>query len=410
MAQLYPRWSENMLIKNAIVCDINGERKIDVLIKDGIVAKMGLNLKDDDIFDAKGSYILPSLVDTNVRLQDSVLNAKNIKTISDEAKKGGVGHVVLNAECNPAIDNEVVLEYAQNSLDNLNGAKVDLMLNALQEDLSLSNIAILLKSGAVAPYMSTIAKNDVAIKVAQYVQMYGVTLFCKAEDNSLIKSGVMLDGDISSKLGLAGIPDLSEVLHVSRMIEIARHFKIKILFKSIASPRSIFLINQAKKDGVNVKCEVSIHHLVNSDEACEGFNTTAKLDPPLACANDVRLLQDALKNLHIDCLTTLHQPNSPVNKEVAFYDASYGCEALDEALPLYYTKLVKSGMIDMKTLVKLTVANPAKTIGIKAGEIKEGQKADIVLFDPHAKKVINNKQSLYNKNELFGEVNLSLLC
>ena len=252
--------------------------------------------------------------------------------------------------------------------------------------------------------MSTIAKNDIAIKIAEYVQMYNVTLFCKAEDNSLISSGVMLDGDTSTRLGLAGIPDLSEVLHVSRMIEIARHFKIKILFKSIASPRSIFLISQAKKDGVEVSCEVSIHHLVHSDEACINFNTTAKLDPPLPSKEDMLLLQKALKNSTIDCLTTLHQPSSPLNKEVAFYDAAFGCEALSDALPLYYTKLVKSGLISMSKLIELTVKNPAESINLESGEIKVGQKANALLFDINKETTINNSQSLYNGESLYGEI------
>ncbi|MCK4975244.1 MAG: dihydroorotase, partial [Sulfurimonas sp.] len=307
---------------------------------------------------------------------------------------------------NPAVDSEIVLEFAQNGLHNLSGAKVELMLNTLKEDTTLSNIAILLKRGAIAPYMSTIAKNDVAIKIAEYCQMYDVTLFCKAEDNSLINSGVMLDGDISSKLGLAGIPDLSEVLHVSRMIEIARHFKIKILFKSIASPSSIYLINKAKKDGVDVRCEVSIHHLINSDEACENFNTTAKLDPPLASKSDMKLLQEALKNNQIDCLTTLHQPSSPVNKEVAFFDAAYGCEALSDALPLYYTKLVKTGMLSMSELLKLTVQNSAKSIGKKAGVVEVGQSVNALLFNPNEEVTIMNEQSLYNAQEVSGKVNM----
>ena len=278
------------------------------------------------------------------------------------------------------------------------------MLNSLQEDNTLSNIAILLKSGAVVPYMSTIAKNDVAIKIAEYVLMYDVTLFCKAEDNSMINSGVMLDGDVSSKLGLAGIADLSEVLHVSRMIEIARHFKIKILFKSIASPRSISLITKAKEEGVDVKCEVSIHHLLHSDEACEGFNTTAKLDPPLASVSDVKLLIEALKNNQIDILTTLHQPSSPVNKEVAFFDADYGCEALEDAISLYYTKFVKTGVLTMSELIKLTSQNPAKSVGMECGEIKVGDIANAFLFDVNAKRKVNNKQSLYHEEELNGEV------
>jgi dihydroorotase len=393
-----------MVVTNATICDVNGEYKSDIRIVDGIVTEIGRGLSSSEVIDAKGAYLMPLLVDTNVRLQDSTLNSKNIKTISDEALQGGIGRVVLNADSKPAIDNEVVLEFAQNGLHNLNGAKIDLMLNTLKEDSTLSNIAILLKSGAVVPYMSTIAKNDVAIKIAEYVLMYDVTLFCKAEDNSLIKSGVMLDGDVSSKLGLAGIADLSEVLHVSRMIEIARHFKIKILFKSIASPRSIFLITKAKEEGVRVKCEVSIHHLLHSDESCEDFNTTAKLDPPLASKSDVLLLQEALKNKEIDILTTLHQPSSPVNKEVAFFDADYGCEALGDAISLYYTKFVKNSVISMSELVKLTSKNPASSIGVKAGEIKVGEKANAFLFDIDAKRVIKNAQSLYDAEELYGRV------
>ncbi len=393
-----------MVISDAIVCDINGERKADIRIENGIITEIGEHLSDENITRANGAYFLPSLVDTNVRLHDSTLNSKNIKAISSEALKGGVGHIILNADSTPAIDNEIVLEFAQNSLSDLDGADIDLMLNTLQEDSTLSNIAILLKRGAIAPYMSTIAKNDVAIKIAEYVQMYAVTLFCKPEDNSLISSGVMLDGDVSSKLGLAGIPELSEVLHVSRMIEIARHFKIKILFKSLASPRSISLISKAKEDGVDVSSEVSIHHLICSDESCEDFNTSAKLDPPLASKNDVRLLQEALKKSEIDCLTTLHQPSSLVNKEVAFYDASYGCEAIDNALPLYYSKLVNSGMISMSDLVRLTVENPSKSIGKKAGVIEVGQEVNAVLFYQNARTVVKNPQSLYDNEELLGRV------
>jgi dihydroorotase len=393
-----------MIIKNAIVCDAECEREVDVRIEDNIITEIGTNLSGDEIIDAKGLYFIPLLVDTNIRVQDSILNANNIKALSDEALKAGIGHIVLNPESTPAIDNEIVLEFAQNGLHNLNGAKVDLMINTLNQENTLSNIAILLKRGAVVPYMSTIAKNDLAIKIAQYCQMYGVTLFCKAEDNSLISSGVMLDGDVSSKLGLAGIPDLSEVLHVSRMIEIARHFKIKILFKSIASPRSIYLIDKAKSDSVDVRCEVSIHHLINSDKACENFNTTAKLNPPLACESDRAELLEALKSGKIDILTTLHQPSSPVNKEVAFYDAAYGCEGVEKAMSLYYTKLVKNNIISMSELVRLCVKNPADTIGEERGVIKVGQSANAMLFDPNKIVRMDEKFSLYCGQELYGEI------
>ncbi|MEA1983930.1 MAG: amidohydrolase family protein [Campylobacterota bacterium] len=395
-----------MVITNAVVCDVNGERELDVRIEDGRIVELGDSLECEEILDAKGAYLLPSLVDTNIRLLDSNLNAKNIRAISEEALRGGIGHIVLNADSTPAIDNEVVLEFAQHGTSESSGAEVDLMLNTLKEDSTLSNIAILLKKGVVAPYMSTIAKNDIAIKIAEYVKMYDVTLYCKAEDNSLISAGVILDGDVSSKLGLAGIPNLSEVLHVSRMIEIARHFKIRILFKSIASPRSVELIAKAKREGVDVSCEVSIHHLINCDESCEDFNTLAKLNPPLASKDDMLLLQKALKNGDIDLLTTLHQPSSPVNKEVAFYDAAYGCSGLSNALGLYYTKLVKSGLIDMQTLLKLTVQNPAISISKSAGVIEVGKSADVVLFDTSKSEVVRDVASLYSSETLNGLVTI----
>lgn len=397
-----------MVVKNVVLCDINGQKKSDIKIVDGLIVEIAENLSDTKIIDANGAYMLPSFIDTNINLQDATLNAKNIKKVSNEALCGGIGHIVLNPTTNPPLDNEIALEYAQNSLKNLDGAKIDLAINALLEDNSLSNIAILLKSGAITPYMSTVAKNDIAIKVAEYVKMYDRTLFCKAEDNSLIHSGVMLDGDISSKLGLAGIPNLSEVLHVSRMIEIAKHFNIKILFKSIASPRSISLIDQAKKEGVSVSCEVSLTHLVKSDESCIGFNTSAKLDPPLASKEDIEVLQNALQNNTIDILTTLHQPSSPINKEVAFYDAAYGSESLGYALPLYYTKLVKNGLITMQKLVELCVQNPAKALGFSAGEFKVGEKIDAILFDSTQYVEVKSSQSLFNQEILDGRVIMSL--
>jgi len=392
-----------MLIQNAKVCDVHGEREVDVRVENGVIVEIGTNLSDSEVFDAQGLYLLPALVDTHVKLLDGALNAKNIKSVAQEAKKGGVGHIVLAPDTTPSIDDTIILEFAQNSIKDFSCIQIDVMLNALKEDMTLSNIAIMLKKGVVAPYMSTIAKNNLAIKIAEYVKMYGVTLFCKAEDNSLINAGVMLEGDVSSQLGLAGIPELSEVLHVSRMIEIARYFKIKILFKSLASPRSVELISKAKEEGVAVSCEVSLHHLINCDEACQGFNTMAKFNPPLPSYTNMLLLQKQLKENQIDMLTLLHQPNLPVNKEVAFFDAAYGSSALADALALYYTKLVHTGIITMVNLVNLCVKNPAQSIGLKKGVICEGMK-DFILFNPQKSYTLEDEKSLYHQQILYGKI------
>ncbi|MFA7070017.1 MAG: dihydroorotase [Sulfurimonas sp.] len=393
-----------MVIKNVTICDANKEILSDIEIVDGVIKQIEKDIKTDEFIDGSGKFLLPMLVDLNVNVLDGSLSAKNIKELSLVAKAGGVGRVVLNPTTTPPLDNEIALEFAQNALHDLSGAKVDLAINTLKEDASLSNIAILLKKGAKAVYMSTIAKNDLAIRIAQYSQMYGVTLFVKAEDNSLISSGVMLEGDVSSKLGLAGIPDLSEVLHVSRMIEIAREFKISIVFKSLASPRSIYLIKQAKKDGVDVKCEVSIHHLLHTDESCKGFNTYAKLNPPLASQSDRFELLEYLANGDIDMLSTLHQPSSPLYKEIAFYDAAYGCDGLSDALSAYYSKFVKTKTISMSRLVELCVKNPLKTLGEDGGVIEVGKKIDTLLFEPNHSFVVDDKTSLNYGCELNGKI------
>jgi dihydroorotase len=398
-----------MVITNVVVCDAQGERNEDVRIIDGKITEVGSNLNGEPRIDGNGAYLLPGIVDTNVRLKDSQLNGKNIERLAAESLAGGATTVVIAPDSTPSVDNEIVLEFVQRHRNHEKGAKIETTVASTNEDEMLSNIAIMLKRGALAPYMTTSVSNNVACRIAEYVKMYGVTLFCKAQDTSLSSVGVMTEGKIATKLGLVGIPPLGETVHVARMIEIARNFGISILFKSIASPRSIEMITKAKHEGVDVMCEVSIHHLLHCDEACDGFNTAAKLNPPLPSKVNMQKLVQFFKEGEIDLLTALHQPNSPVNKEVAFADAAYGCAAIAEALPLYYTKLVQDGMIKMGDLVRLVSANPAAIIGKRSGAIAAGMDADLILFDPKAETVVEAQDSLYRGETLNGKVTMAFI-
>ena len=393
---------DRMLYKN---CQLPNGDRVDIEVKEGIITKIASSLEAEDIKDMQGCIIVPKIVDLNVRLKDASLSATTIKQCAKEAKDGGVGGVVLQPDSTPRIDNEIVLEFAQNSIKDIDDVEIEIAIDALQEDLSLSNIAILLKKGAIAPRMSTIAKNNIAIKVAEYVKMYKKTLLCKAEDNSLISQGVMFEGDVSSKLGLAGIPELSEVVHISRMIEIARYYDIAILFQSVATPRSLDMITKAKKEGVRVRAEVSLHHLLWSDQACEDFNTTAKLNPPLV-DEELRLkLLLALKEGHIDILTLLHQPSSPVNKEVAFFDAAYGSSALADAWPLYYTMLVQSGVLTLQELIELIVNRPLEILNKEPLKVEVGANIERFLaLDLNGSYKVKDSNSLYNGKTLDAKI------
>lgn len=391
-----------MIIKNAVLCDANGERQGDVEVIDGIITKVADNLSGEDIVDAAGAYLLPGLIDLNVSLNDGQLNASRLQSLSKSAVKGGVTTLVLNPYSEPAINNEIVLEFVLER--KFEGAKIKSAVCATQEDKALSNIAILLKKGAVAPSLDSSVDSNLIRRIFEYMKMYDGTVFCMPKDRALNGNGVMFEGSVSSTLGLPGISVLGEIIHVTKMIEIARYFDVQVLFKGLFTRRSIEMITQAKKEGLKVFSEISIHHLCLDDRACDEFNTYAKIFPPLADEKGKLSLQESLKKGEIDILTSLHAPQSKVNKEVAFYDAAYGTEAIEEILPLYYSKLVKTGLISLAALSKMVSLTPSRMIKKNAGLIEAGQVADLVIFDVNATTIVENAQSLYGSEELSGKI------
>jgi dihydroorotase len=397
-----------MVISDVIICDARAQRKGDVRIEDGVITQIGENLSGDEIISASGCYLIPGLVDTDVRLKDSQLSRTNLEKLSYRALSGGVTTAVLSSDTHPRIDNEITLEFVQQHRYSPHGATIESTVSALNESGALSNIAIMLKKGSVAAHTATLADYNLISRIAQYLKMANKALFYKAEEKSLTESGVMSDGAIASQLGLPGISPLSEVVHVASMIEIARYFGIKIVFKSITEPRSIELISEARALGVDVECEVSIHHLFKNDSACLGFDTDAKINPPLV--NEAKRLEliNALQRGDIHSLTSLHQPNSDIHKDITFYDAHVGTTSIAEYLPLLYMYLIQTNVIEISKLVEVASSAPARQIGIKAGEINVGSSIDLILFDPSQTTQVTHHHSLYKNETLQGKVIMSL--
>lgn len=397
-----------MIISGAIICDINGERRADVRIEEGVIQEIGENLGGSDIFDAKGCYLIPGLVDTDVRLKDGQLSRTNLEKLSRRALTGGVSTVVLASDTTPPIDNEITLEFVQQHRALSHGATIEPLVSALNEKGALSNIAIMLKKGCVAIHTATINDYNLIIRIAQYAKMASKTIFYKAQEKSFIESGVMADGAIASQLGLPRISPLSEVVHIASMIEISRHFGVKIVFKSVTEPRSIELIAQARSEGVDVACEVALHHLLKSDSACLGFDTDAKIDPPLVSETKRLQLIRALKEGKIDSLSALHQPNSDIHKDITFYDAHVGTTSIMEYLPLLYTHLIEKEIISFTDIIRLASRAPAGHIGIVAGEIKVGAPCDCVVFNPNESFEVPHHHSLYKRETLKGKVVMAI--
>ncbi len=397
-----------MVISNAIVCDIHGERLVDVRITEGMITEMGSSLNDDEMIDGSGCYLLPGLFDSNVSLKDLQLSGKHMESLSREAMRGGVSHLVLSGEISPKVDNEITLEFVKKHREHPQGALIECAISALNDAGALSNIAILLKNGGAALYTKSLHDYNLIMRIAQYLQMSDKPLFYFAQDRSLFESGVMSDGAVAASLGLPGISPIAEVAHIASMIEVARQYGISIVFKSVTEPRSIRLIAQARAEGVNVECEVSIHHLIRSDEACRGYDTDAKINPPLVSEAKREVLLGALKAGDINSLSALHQPNSDVQKDITFYDAAYGTTSIGEYLPLIYTYLVKTEILSMSDAVKLASFVPARQLKMRGGEIRVGERMNAILFNPSVQTHVTHHHSLYKNEVLEGKVTLAV--
>lgn len=376
-----------MVIKNAKIVDSDSIFENDVLIKDGKIEKIGKNLNDKDVVDANGAFLLPGLVDLNVKFYDDLVSSENIEKLSKKALKGGVSTVLLNPDLNPAIDNEIILEFIKSESKNYN-LEIIPLVKAVKEKESLSEIAILLKKGANSIYFESDISSFLICRIFEYAKMYGVTLHCKPTNSDIKSVGVMNEGEVSSRLGLSGIDEIEEVSEVAKIIEFAKKYGVEVLFKSLSSARSIELIKKAKDEGVKVYAEVSIHHLLKTDKECEDYNTKAKLDPPLRDEKNRAKLIEFLKNKDIDILTSLHSPKSSLQKDISFDEAAFGVDAISSFLQDLYENFVKKEILSFSEILKLTYFNPLKVLKKDVSEIKKGYSEALILFDEKEVKSI----------------------
>jgi dihydroorotase len=215
----------------------------------------------------------------------------------------------------------------------------------------------------------------------------------------------MNEGEVSFKLGLPGISKIGEISEVAKVAQMSMHYDVPTLFQALSTRRAVNLVYDAKKRFSQIYAEVSIHHLVLDERACDGFNTYAKLNPPLRTPEDREELIEKLQEGKIDLLTALHSPKSVIYKDVAFAEAKYGIDAIESYLPLAYTYLVKPQILSWKRLMELMAKNPAHILGLQhVGAIEEGYEANLILFDPEHREVVTDKNSPYFGREIYGKI------
>ncbi|HEF9232123.1 metal-dependent hydrolase [Campylobacter coli] len=385
-----------MLIKNA---KIYGENLQDLLIKDGKIVKIGANLDDnDEVLDAQGMTLLPSFVDLCVNLKNDKFSLSNLELLEKECLRGGVGAIILR-DC---------MDFDEESfslfLQNLKSRKVQIFPSAcaLDKQGKLKNLATLLNKGAYALELKSSSNANILRVGMQYALMKEKSLFVKCYDENFDDNGVMNDCEMSFELGLAGMSAVAESSEVAKIKEIAKFYGVKVIFDLLSLKRSMELLGDE-----NLKL-ISIHHLIKDDSACAGFNTAAKLNPPLRSKEDKESLKQALKQEKIDFLSSLHSAKSISLKDLAFDEAAFGIHSICEFMSLCYTFLIKEDLLTWQNLCKATSQNPSEFLGLNSGIIEVGKEANLVLFDEN-EEISAPKSSLYANDKLFGKVKLHLV-
>ncbi|EPC9497127.1 metal-dependent hydrolase [Campylobacter coli] len=385
-----------MLIKNA---KIYGENLQDLLIKDAKIVKIGANLDDnDEVLDAQGMTLLPSFVDLCVNLKNDKFSLNNLELLEKECLRGGVGAIMLR-DC---------MDFDEESfslfLQNLKSRKVQIFPSAcaLDKQGKLKNLATLLNKGAYALELKSSSNANILRVGMHYALTKEKSLFVKCYDENFDDNGVMNDCEMSFELGLAGMSAVAESSEVAKIKEIAKFYGVKVIFDLLSLKRSMELLGDE-----NLKL-ISIHHLIKDDSACAGFNTAAKLNPPLRSKEDKESLKQALKQGKIDFLSSLHSAKSISLKDLAFDEAAFGIHSVCEFMSLCYTFLIKEDLLTWQNLCKATSQNPSEFLGLNSGIIEVGKEANLVLFDQN-EEISAPKSSLYANDKLFGKVKLHLV-
>lgn len=380
-----------MLIKNA---KIYNESLKDIEIKNGLItqiAECGI-LQDSENFDASNLSVLPAFVDLNVRLKNDHFSLQNLQILENECKKGGVSAILLRDSMDFTRESFALF------LEHLKTLKVQILpsIKAVDKDKKIKDLSSLINKGANFLEIASESSPNSLRQAMLYASMKDVPCFVYCYESGFDDVGVMNESQTSFELGLSGMSEVAELSEVARMKELEKFYKTKLVYEGVSLAKSLDLLE-------NALTQVSIHHLIKDDSECMGFNTAAKLMPPLRSDEDVEALKSALKKGKISFLSSLHSPKSISLKDLAFDEAAFGIHSICEYVSLCYTFLVKNGFLSWRELCKFTSLNPAKFLDLNSGEIAVGKEANLIFFD-ESTSFYPNATSLYAKDELFGEV------
>ncbi len=371
----------------------------DLLIAEGKISELGKTISPQpgyDAFNAQGLIVCPGFIDLHCHLrQPGFEERETIATGTRAAAKGGFTTVCGMPNTNPPLDNRATVEYVKETAAKEGIVRV-LPIGCVtkgRKGKELADLAELASAGVVAfsDDGSPVANSRLMRQALEYSCASGLPIINHCEDISLTEGGQMNEGAVSARLGLPGMPAAAEEIMVARDLALAQLTGGRLHIAHVSTEGSVELIRRAREKGVPVIAEVTPHHLTLTEAKVMGYDTNAKVNPPLRTERDVQALIQGLKDNVIDIIATDHAPHTEADKHCEFTSAAFGISGLETALGSLMT-LVHSRQLTLITLITKLTSEPAKIIGNKYGKLGTlaiGSPADITVFDPNTEWVVD---------------------
>ncbi len=406
------------LLRNGRVVDpANGlDAPADVLVgSDGMVAQVGPGLDvpaDAEIMDCTGLVVTPGLIDMHVHLRVPGQEYKeDVASGTAAAAAGGFTAIACQPNTRPAIDHPSVVRDIQRQAQDAS-ARV-YVVGAVSLGLAnkdLTEMADLKDAGVVGIGDDAFPVHDSGFlrRAMEYCRMLDLPYIAHCEDKDLTGDGLMNEGYVATVLGLKGIPRSAENIGTARNLLLAMATGCRLHVLHVSTKESVEIIRHAKKFGAPVTCETCPQYVALTDEACYGYDTHAKMSPPLRTRADQDALKQGLADGTIDAIATDHAPHAPHEKEQEFARAPFGMLGLETSLALVITHLVKPGLLTLSQMVEKMSVAPARIMNVPGGSLKVGAPADITAFDPDLEWTVDvNQFKSKSRNSVLNGVTLT---